>query len=59
MSMEWLFGLAFVPFLVCGLMCLGGMALVVFGRRRDGRHRQDECSASTADHDDPARLTPR
>lgn len=57
--MEWLFGLAFVPFLVCGLMCLGGMALVVFGRRRDGRHRQDESSASTADHDDPARLTPR
>lgn len=48
--MEWLFGVAFLPFLVCGLMCLGGMALAMFGRRRDGRRRPHDTPAIEDDH---------
>lgn len=32
--MEWLLGLAFLPILMCGLMCVGGMALAAVGLRR-------------------------
>lgn len=54
--MDWLFGFAFVPLLMCGLMCLGGMALAMFGRRRadDGRHR--DVPAITPDRDEPTRV---
>lgn len=57
--MEWLFGLAFVPFLVCGLMCLGGMALAVFGFRRDREGRRPETPVGEADLDEQSPLTPR
>ena len=36
--MRWLLGAALLPFLGCGVMCLGGMALAAFGFRRAGRH---------------------
>lgn len=32
--MEWLFGLAILPILLCGVMCLGGMAVAAIGLRR-------------------------
>ena len=32
--MRWLFGAALLPFLACGVMCLGGMALAALGFRR-------------------------
>jgi len=32
--MEWLFSLALLPILLCGLMCVGGMALAALGLRR-------------------------
>jgi len=32
--MEWLLGLAFLPVLMCGLMCVGGMALAAVGLRK-------------------------
>lgn len=54
--MEWILGLALVPIVLCGLMCVGGMALAAFGlRRRAGRR---ECCAGPADvlgRDEPAR----
>ncbi len=32
--MNWLFGAALLPFLLCGAMCLGGMLLAALGLRR-------------------------
>lgn len=49
--MEWLLGLAFVPILLCGLMCVGGMALAAVGLRRTTAWRTccDETTAATED----------
>ena len=40
--MEWLWGLAAAPLLLCGLMCVGGMLLAVVGLRR-GTSQQAGC----------------
>ena len=32
--MEWLLGFALLPILMCGLMCVGGMALAAVGLRK-------------------------
>jgi hypothetical protein len=32
--MEWLWGTALLPLLVCGGMCVGGMILAALGLRR-------------------------
>lgn len=55
--MEWLLGLALVPLLLCGLMCVGGMALAAVGFRRNAaqRPRSDEPSNQATDqHEVPA-----
>lgn len=57
--MEWLFGLTFVPFLLCGLICLGGMALAVFGFRRDRDGGHPETPATAADRDEQSPAAPR
>lgn len=46
--MEWLWTAALVPFLLCGLMCLGAVALAAVGLRgnRDGR---DDCCGDSAE----------
>jgi hypothetical protein len=44
--MRWLFGAALLPFLACGVMCLGGMALAWSGLKRSG-----ETTPSTNDPD--------
>ena len=36
--MNWLFGAALLPFLLCGAMCLGGMLLAALGLRRGTRN---------------------
>lgn len=50
--MEWLLGLAFLPVLLCGLMCVGGMALAAVGLRRTTARRtccDEPTGAATAD----------
>jgi hypothetical protein len=42
--MRWAFGAALLPFLFCGVMCLGGMALAFFGLRR-------AAESAPSDHD--------
>ncbi len=46
--MEWVFGLAILPVLLCGLMCIGGMVLAAVGLRRSNARRAcgDESSAT-------------
>jgi hypothetical protein len=43
--MEWLWTAALVPFLFCGLMCLGSIALAAVGWRRT-RSRRDCCGGA-------------
>lgn len=47
--MEWLFGLALLPLVVCGAMCAGGVVVAVLAGRRaptstDDRHGGREAS---------------
>ena len=51
--MGWLFGLAILPALLCGLMCIGGMVLAAAGVRRSAARRAccDDPSATDAGHD--------
>lgn len=49
--MRWIFGAALLPFLGCGVMCLGGMALAFFGLKRSGEtkptsHHPDDIEAA-------------
>lgn len=37
--MEWLWGLAIAPALLCGLMCIGGAVLAAIGLRRSTSRR--------------------
>lgn len=37
--MEWLWGLAILPALFCGLMCVGGIVLAAVGIRRTTARR--------------------
>jgi hypothetical protein len=39
--MEWMFGVAIVPLLLCGLMCVVPMALAAVGLRRHATPRTD------------------
>jgi len=49
--MEWLLGLALAPAAVCGLMCVGGMALAAIGLRRgDAKHACADAMPASADH---------
>lgn len=52
--MEWLFGLAILPLVLCGLMCVGGMALAAMGMRRGTARRtcgDDPAASDVADDD--------
>ena len=44
--MEWLWTAALLPFLICGLMCLGGIALAALGFRRSRNHTSGGCHTS-------------
>lgn len=37
--MEWLLGLAILPALLCGLMCIGTVVLAAVGLRRSNSRR--------------------
>ena len=37
--MEWLLGVALIPVLLCGLMCIGGMVIAAVGVRRNAARR--------------------
>ncbi len=37
--MEWLLGLAILPVVLCGLMCIGVMAFAAIGARRAAARR--------------------
>lgn len=39
--MEWLWGAALLPLIVCGGMCLGGMVLAALGLGRASRNPPD------------------
>jgi hypothetical protein len=39
--MEWLLGVPLIPFIVCGVMCLGGLA-VAFVLGRTSANRTDD-----------------
>ncbi len=56
--MEWLFGLAFLPALLCGVMCLGGIVLAAVGVRRGAAARPACCDeTSPEDAGDDQRVT--
>lgn len=39
--MEWLWGAALLPLIVCGGMCIGGMVLAALGLGRASRNRPE------------------
>jgi hypothetical protein len=53
--MEWIAGAALLPLLMCGLMCIGGIALAALGLRRTqstdrpccDHHSNDEHAAAS------------
>jgi hypothetical protein len=45
--MEWLFGAALAPLVVCGAMCLGGMAVAAIAHRRSGRTIRERSEIGT------------
>lgn len=48
--MEWLWAVL-LPFVVCGVMCLGGMALAAVGLRRGRDRSSRRChGGATSDH---------
>lgn len=55
--MEWLFGLAILPILLCGIMCLGGMALAAIGLRRSTAGRAGIDGPRPTDAADDERVT--
>lgn len=57
--MEWLVGAALLPLVLCGLMCVGGVALAMLGiRRTDGRKRCcDHEALEDRDHESSGRTT--
>lgn len=52
--MEWLWGLAILPVLLCGLMCVGGVVLAVLGLRQANVRRscRDDDHGARADRQD-------
>lgn len=49
--MRWVFGVALLPFLACGGMCIGGMALAWFGiRHANATTTADDELREPADH---------
>lgn len=58
--MEWLFSLALLPILLCGLMCVGGMALAALGLRRGASRRSGRGGSATGSaHEEPAEVISR
>lgn len=55
--MEWLWTAALLPFLLCGLMCFGAVALAALGLRQR-RGRQRDCCGSEEDSTKTSRATP-
>jgi hypothetical protein len=55
--MEWLFGAALLPFLLCGIMCAGAVLFAAVGLRRNGPDSRDCCAPSDAgdQHDEEHR----
>ena len=58
--MEWLFGFAFVPALLCGVMCTGGAVLGAIAVRRAAK--RPSAGSAAVDDDaagaaDPQRVT--
>ena len=51
--MEWVLGLAILPILMCGLMCVGGLALAAVGLRKTTGHRS--CGHEPAGAEEPVR----
>lgn len=47
--MSWLFGLAILPALLCGLMCVGGMILAAIATRNSTRQRATSKNPATTD----------
>ena len=56
--MEWLLSLAFIPVLLCGLMCVVPMALAALGLRRRAS-QQSACCDDHATHEDRVEATTR
>ena len=52
--MEWLWGLAILPVLLCGLMCVGGVVLAALGLRQANARRacRDDDHAAGDDRQD-------
>lgn len=58
--MEWLFSLALLPILLCGLMCIGGMGLAALGLRRGtSRGSSHGGSAAGSAQEEPAEVRSR
>ena len=51
--MEWIAGAALLPLLLCGLMCVGGVALAAVGLRRTQSTDRDCCNHTGADQPEP------
>jgi len=55
--MRWLFGLAIMPALLCGLMCVGGMVFAAVTTRNSTRQRASSDEPSATDIVDAPRAT--
>ncbi len=55
--MEWLFGLALLPALLCGLMCIGGVVLAAVGLRRTTTGTGCDTARSSASDDESVTTT--
>ena len=49
--MEWIAGAALLPLLMCGLMCVGGIALAALGLRRNQPTDRACCDHHSKDQD--------
>ncbi len=58
--MDWLLGIAALPLLMCGLMCVGGIALAAVGlRRRDSRPGCHGTGSASAEDTESSTPVPR
>ena len=55
--MSWLFGLAILPALLCGLTCVGGMILAAIATRNSTRKRASSDDPATTDVVDEQQVT--
>ncbi len=47
--MEWIAGAALLPLLMCGVMCVGGVALAAVGLRRNQANDRSCCNHTDAE----------